>query len=112
MNKYPWDCLECVYLGHHNGADLYACPGNNNNPTVTAVFSTEVGDYVHSPVKRIDSSGILTVALSYARQQGYLDSSDRSTDRLAPLNDFEILEAQYPVPVIGDVPDLNPVITN
>ena len=40
--KFDHDCTKCVFLGHWEDADLYACPSQN---TVIARFSSDAADY-------------------------------------------------------------------
>lgn len=42
--RYKHDCNRCVYLGHLQEFDLYACP-QGGNPTIVARFSSKGGDY-------------------------------------------------------------------
>ena len=103
--KYPHDCPECRPLGQDCfGNDMYVCPGNYKNPTVTIVYSEKMGDFSYTPINRVydDEDIVFAPAILAAVVQGFVQRGGMqgyiSTDLLDPPNIFEQMERDYPLP--------------
>ena len=88
--KFTHDSKCCVFLGHHEGHDLYVCP-QNSRPTVIARYSDKVGDY-KSGMSIANLDPHLGEAKKRALEQGYLQEDYRATDFLDALSDAQIEE--------------------
>lgn len=74
--RYEHDCQFCRFLGYHEHADLYYCPGGTwmGIPTVLARWSDEPADYWSGLIlARNGQIPALTVALGLAIQRGLCD---------------------------------------
>jgi hypothetical protein len=69
---YLHDCKSCVFLGRHNGQDLYFC--KETIPTVVARFGDEGSEYTSS-IAMIEIYPELKAALRLAIERGLVRRS-------------------------------------
>ena len=69
---YLHDCPQCVFLGRHNGQDLYFC--DQTIPTVVARFGDEGSEYTSS-MEMVEHYPELKAALRLAIERGLVRRS-------------------------------------
>jgi hypothetical protein len=71
---YRHDCKSCVFLGRHNGQDLYFCEQGGSIPTVVARFGDEGSEYTSS-MEMVEHYPELKAALRLAIERGLVRRS-------------------------------------
>jgi hypothetical protein len=80
--RFQHDCSCCIFVGQHNGQDLYYCPSGGVPATVIARRSDEPSDYSSGMVFAVRGDiEELKVALNRAVELGLCDENG------APKND-------------------------
>ncbi len=71
--RFAHSCNDCVFLGHHEEHDLYACPKNGPERTVVARYGS-AGSHYTSGIALKDMDPVLGEAHKRAVERGLIDA--------------------------------------